>query len=190
MSAKSKFVPKTNLAVNSIEFCQCTFVLVSLSKIFRKEKRQIVSLSFSSMQPFSPESIVETKRLNYGEISTQKCMALFRHNDNGSAARTILPPVQPGVLSNYSIKTRNIPADMSTEEPLGAISTTLLFDCFCVYHLFSRGVNIAHLLAGLHIPQARRTSGWYRRYDLFVKCFISGFTPDWLKIWILSRPFR
>ena len=33
------------------------------------------------MQPFSPESIVETKRLNYGEISTQKCMALFRHND-------------------------------------------------------------------------------------------------------------
>jgi hypothetical protein len=27
------------------------------------------------MQPFSPESIVETKRLNYEEISTEKCMA-------------------------------------------------------------------------------------------------------------------
>ncbi len=23
---------------------------------------------------------------------------------------------------------------------------------------------------------------WYRRSDLFVKCLISGFTPDWLKI--------
>ena len=42
--------------------------------------------------------------------------------------------------------------------------------------------NIAHLLAGVHIPQARRSSAWYRRYDLFVKCLISGFTPDWLKI--------
>ena len=31
---------------------------------------------------------------------------------------------------------------------------------------------------------------WYRRSDLFVKCLISGFTPDGLKIWILSRPFR
>ena len=31
---------------------------------------------------------------------------------------------------------------------------------------------------------------WYRRSDLFVECLISGFTPDWLKIWILSRPFR
>lgn len=39
------------------------------------------------MQPFSPESIVETKRLNYEEISTQKCMALFRHNDRARAAK-------------------------------------------------------------------------------------------------------
>jgi hypothetical protein len=42
------------------------------------------------MQPFSPESIVETKRLNYGEISTQKCMALFRHNDCVSATKPYL----------------------------------------------------------------------------------------------------
>ena len=50
----------------------------------------MVSLSFSSMQPFSPESIVETKGLNYGEISTEKCMALFRHDDYKVTAQQAL----------------------------------------------------------------------------------------------------
>jgi hypothetical protein len=42
------------------------------------------------MQPFSPESIVETKRLNYAEMSTQKCMALFRHFHHASATKSNL----------------------------------------------------------------------------------------------------
>jgi hypothetical protein len=44
--------------------------------------------------------------------------------------------------------------------------------------------------ASVHRNLGRRSSAWYRRSDLFVKCLISGFTPDRLKIWILSRPFR
>jgi len=48
-----------------------------------------------------------------------------------------LPLVQPGVLSNYFIKTKNIPPEMSIEESLSAIPITLLFGSFYVYHLFS-----------------------------------------------------
>jgi len=48
-----------------------------------------------------------------------------------------LPLVQRGVLTDYFIKTKNIPPEMSIEESLGAIPITLLFDSFCVYHLVS-----------------------------------------------------
>jgi hypothetical protein len=47
-----------------------------------------------------------------------------------------LPLVQPGVLSDYSRKTQNVPPEMSIEESLSAIPIILLFDSFCVYHLF------------------------------------------------------
>ena len=51
--------------------------------------------------------------------------------------RQTLRLVQWGVQRDYFRKTNNFLSEMSTQESLGAIPITLLFDCFCVYHLFS-----------------------------------------------------
>jgi hypothetical protein len=59
-------------------------VLLLISEIFRKEKRQTISLSFSSMQPFRLKRLC---RPNYGEMSTEKCMALFRRHNRDRAAK-------------------------------------------------------------------------------------------------------
>jgi len=48
-----------------------------------------------------------------------------------------LPLVQQGIQSDYFMKTKNIPPEMSIEESLGAILIALLFDSFYVFHLFS-----------------------------------------------------
>jgi hypothetical protein len=45
--------------------------------------------------------------------------------------------VQWGMQRDYFMKTKNFLLEMSTEESLGAIPITLLFDCFCVNHRFS-----------------------------------------------------
>ena len=62
----------------------------------------------------------------------------------GFAAVTMSTPpnqtlrlVQWGVQRGYFITTKDFVLEMSTEEAIGAIRITLLFDCFCVYHLFS-----------------------------------------------------
>jgi hypothetical protein len=56
------------------------------------------------MKPFSSESIVEAKRLNYGEISTEKYMALFRHNDRVSTAKPNLAVSSMGCAARLLYK--------------------------------------------------------------------------------------
>jgi len=72
-------------------FLSITYCCSAQSKRdFSKSEKTDGQSVFSPMQPFSPESIVETKRLNYGEMSTEKCMALFRRHHHISTAKTKL----------------------------------------------------------------------------------------------------
>jgi|SRR5215213_10245146 len=55
------------------------------------------------------------------------------------------PPNQTLRLVQWGVK--NFLLEMSTEESLGAIPITLLFDCFCVDHLFSNQKLRASLIS-------------------------------------------
>ena len=69
---------------------------------------------------------IKTKFL--GEISIEKCMAFCSYCSEGR-----LPGVDQILLARAL---HNIPPERSIEESLGAIPITLLFDSFCVYHIF------------------------------------------------------
>ena len=59
----------------------------------------------------------------------EKCVAFCPYRIDGR-----LPGADKILLARAP---HNLPPEMSMEESLGAIPITLLFDSFCVYHLFS-----------------------------------------------------
>jgi hypothetical protein len=71
--------------------------------------------------------LIKTKYL--GEISIEKCVAFCPYRIDGR-----FPGIDKILLA---CAPHNIPSEMSMEESLGAIPITLLFNSFCVYHLFS-----------------------------------------------------
>ena len=69
---------------------------------------------------------IKTKFL--GEISIEKCMAFGPYCMDGRH------PGAGKILLARAL--HNIPPEMSSQESLSTIPITLLFDSFCVYHLF------------------------------------------------------
>jgi hypothetical protein len=88
------------------------------------QPKQTLPLVQSGVQS---DYLIKTKYL--GEISIEKCVTFRPYRIDGR-----LPGTDKLLLARAP---HNIPSEMSMEESLGAIPITLLFNSFCVYHLFS-----------------------------------------------------